>query len=186
MPGRGGAIRAHASGMPTDRLPLCDDPNVLVPEILAEWQAVAIEEPWMALPEHQRFDSLPDVLCGLLDAAICQPNAPAAYRTHVETAAKHGTDRRTQGFPRDLILTEFYLLREAIWRVIRRRYPADAGTAVLRVDNALTIAMRASLLGFHRGQLEAAGQWPAAIDQLVDDSPLVQPVDAQPTGAGHA
>jgi hypothetical protein len=160
--------------MSTDRLPLCEDPNVLVPEILAAWQAVASEEPWMTLPDHQRFDSLPDVLRGLLDAAICQPNERTVYRAHVEAAAKHGTDRRTQGFPHDLILTEFYLLREAVWRVVRHRYPTDAGTAILRIDNALTTALRASLLGYHRGPLEGQGHWPAAIDQLVDDSPLVR------------
>jgi hypothetical protein len=69
-------------------LPLCDDPNALVPEILAEWQAIAAEEPWMTLPEQERFDSLPDVLRGLVHAALCQPNERAAYLAHVEAAAK--------------------------------------------------------------------------------------------------
>jgi hypothetical protein len=151
--------------MPSPRLALCDYPNALVPEILAEWQTVAAEEPWMALHEHERLDSLPEVVRGLLDAALRLPNARAVYLTHV-AAAKHGTDRRAQGFAHDLILTEYYLLREAIWRVIRRRYPTDAGTAVLRIDNALATATRASLLGFHRDQLESAGHWPGALEQL--------------------
>ena len=67
--------------MPGTRLPLCDDPNALVPEILAEWQAVATEEPWMTLPDRDRFDSLPEVVRGLLDAALCQPNDRTVYLT---------------------------------------------------------------------------------------------------------
>ena len=156
------------------RLPLCADPNALVPEVMAEWQALASEEPWHTLPNAHRFDSLPDLVAGLLDASVCQPNDRAAYRAKLEAAATHGSTRRTQGFAHDLLLTEHYLLREAIWRVLRRRYPDDATTLVLRVDSAVTAATRASLHGFHRAEIERAGRWPAVIDELADGSPLVE------------
>src|SRR5690606_33662958 len=68
---RSGAARlVHGTEAVSDlRHALCDDPNVLVPEILAEWQGIAQEEPWLELPEQHRFNSLPDVTYGLLDVA---------------------------------------------------------------------------------------------------------------------
>lgn len=153
---------------------LCDDPNVLVPEILAEWQGIAQEEPWLELPEQHRFNSLPDVTYGLLDVALCRTDDPAAIREKLDAAASHGWTRREQGFPQELVLTEYYLLREAIWRVLRRRWPDEAAEAVFRVDTVLSVATRASLAGYHRAELEALGRWPAALERLVASSPLAQ------------
>ena len=160
--------------MPTPpSLPLCEDPNALVPEVMGAWQALAAAEPWLSLPDEHRFDSLPDVVSHLLDAALCQPNDATAYRAKVEVAAKHGTDRRVRGFEQDLLFAEFHLLRGAIWDVVRRHYPAAVDGALLRVDAAISAATRASLYGFHRAELQRAGQWPGILERIVSESPLL-------------
>lgn len=158
--------------MRPDRPRLCDDPHELVPEILAEWQGITQEEPWLTLPEEHRFNSLPDFTHDLLDAALCRPDEMEAHRRKLYAASEHGQTRREQGFPQELVLTEFYLLREAIWRILQRHLPDDATGAVMRVDTALSTATRASLAGFHRQELERLGQWPAVIERLLETSPI--------------
>jgi hypothetical protein len=143
-------------------------------EILVEWNALAVERPWHELPDTHRLDSLPEVITGLIEAAICSPGDRELHRQHVGAAAIHGEERRSQGFDQELLLTEYYLMREAIWRILRRHGSHARRTeAILRIDAALNLATRASLAGYHRSEYQNAGKWPQALDELVDQSPLL-------------
>lgn len=150
-----------------------------------------LEEAWLTPPDAVVLDSLPELLAGLFAALSTAGGDTTAWRELVDRAAQHGASRREQGHSEEILFGEYHLLREAIWRHLRRY--ADEGTpdatagaatrerrppgaeapaiaAVHRVDHGLTIATRASLLGFHRGELVASGRWSERIAELIDSA----------------
>jgi hypothetical protein len=153
------------------RVVLRDDIKAHVDEILQTWTQIAVAEPWMSLPSHHRLDALPTVTVALADAALTPGHGRAdRYRQFVRAAADHGATRRQQGFDRELLFTEQYLLREAIWQFLARDHPDDAADAVLRLDAAVTVGTRASLVGFHRVEFTEKGRWPAILEEVVRQS----------------
>ncbi len=142
---------------------------------MAEWERLCCDAPWDALPENHRVDALPGVLAAAIDAA--SKSSERSCRTAVVDAAiKHGQDRRAQGFELQVLFTEFYFLREAIWRTLRKiTDAASAYDAVLPIDHALTVATRATVAGYHRQEFEEQGRWADKVDALTDEM-----------GAGHA
>ena len=162
---------------------LCGDLAGHVRGILAEWRALPAEEPWLVLPAAEEIDHLPGVIVGLLNASLCEPERGATYREKVWAAARHGGDRRRQGFGEPVLFTEYARLREAIWRYLRRLGPADAArAAIVRVDGAITCATRASLLGYHRPELEQLGLWPEKLEALAREGPLLGRGDSAEAG----
>lgn len=153
---------------------VCDYLTERIGEILVEWNALTVERPWHELPETHRLDSLPEVITGLIEAAVCSPDDVEAHRAKVQAAAEHGFQRRDQGFEHDLLLTEYYLMREAIWRVLRRDESLARAEAILLIDSAMNLATRASFAGYHREEYQRAGKWPAALEELVEQSPLLR------------
>ena len=170
---------------------LCDVLKVGTPEVIGLWEDASHQQPWLLLPEHDRVDHIPEVIECVADAVLCeQPTRDGLLRL-AQIAAKHGEDRIAQGMPDILVLNEYHLLRDAIWAFFRRlahsRYdgsgagrvgaeaaasaprPTAAAEAILRVDTALTVATRASLLGYHRAHLERSGRWEGAMERLVDE-----------------
>ncbi|MGI9090558.1 MAG: hypothetical protein ACR2GG_05570 [Gemmatimonadaceae bacterium] len=122
-------------------------------EILVEWERLCCEAPWDVLPENHRLDALP----GVLAAAI-------------EAASKDGQDRRAQGFELQVLFTELYFLREAIWRTLRKIADApSAYEAVLPIDHALSVATRATVAGFHRQEFEEQGRWAEKVAALAEE-----------------
>jgi hypothetical protein len=160
------------------RLP-CDEVKAHLPEILVEWHAITSENPWLSMPADARVDHLPDLINALNDAALCLPSDSTARLRLFTAAAAHGKDRRIHDFPDKLLLTEYYLLREAVWRYIRRVAPPDeAGFAIMLIDSAITLASRASLYGYHESELEALGHsMPDLLTELIQQ---------WPTGRGEA
>lgn len=154
---------------------LCELLKTRTGEILAEWEGLCSDAPWDALPENHRLDALPGVLAAALEAA--SKNDARDCRTAVVHAAiKHGEDRRAQGFELQVLFTEFYFLREAMWRTLRKIADAPrAYEAVLPIDHALTVATRATVAGFHRQEFEEQGRWAEKVNALADEM-----------GAGHA
>lgn len=147
-----------------------------VSEVLVEWEQLVREQPWYALPPEHRIDSLPDVIVGLVEAALCDPESGESQRRNVTAAAKHGTHRCEQGIPEHLILTEYHLLRQAIWRYVTRTFGSSDRTtqAIMRVDVAITLATNASMWGYHRKEVEAMGKWEEVIERMVSTSPLLE------------
>ncbi len=159
----------------TALVPVCEDLKAHVPEIVKEWESITHEEPWTSLPKAHRIDELPAVAIGLFDAALCVPADPGAHRQKVLAAVLHGEQRREHGLPDAVLLTEFYLLREAIWRYLKRTKPASvADHAILRIDNAIMLATRAALVGYHRHEYEKRERWPLAVDRLIAEAPLLK------------
>ena len=142
-------------------------------KVVASWEALSDRPPWSRLTTAQRVDHLAPLLTSLLRAVF----AETPERTHraemIRNAATHGEDRRSQGYDEEIILEEYYLIRELIWTELRARLePSRAAPIIIRVDVALSLASAASLRGMHRKVLEASGRWPAALDALVLQDPL--------------
>jgi hypothetical protein len=147
-----------------------------IPRVVALWTLAAAEEPWVLLPEHDRVDFLPTVIERIVEGVLCEAPGPSTLRPIVEAGVEHGEHRATLGVPDSVLFTEYDLLRRAIWRFLQEsefgRASTDAGRGILRIDAAISLATRASLVGYHRPQLEALGRWGTAIQTLVDESAL--------------
>lgn len=159
---------------------ICEDIKDNLEEILAEWDDLVQEQPWHALPSSDVIDHLPEVTVGLIEAGLCNPHDEQAHRQKVLAAAAHGEDRRKQGMPEHLILTEYHLLRQALWRYMTRRFGTSQRTtkAIMRIDAVITLATNASLWGYNRPRIEELGKWEEGIDRMVSTSPLLEGPDA--------
>jgi len=155
---------------------ICDDIKNHVSEVLVEWERLVREEPWYSLPAEHRIDSLPDVIVGLVEATLCNPQDEDAHRQHVAAASEHGEHRRRQGIPEHLILTEYHLLRRAIWQYLIDKHGSgqEIVDAIMRIDTTISVATNASMWGYHREEITAMGKWDAAMERLVLQSPLLR------------
>jgi len=150
-----------------------DDVKAHVDAILRDWERITAEEPWMSLPEHHRLDALPKVAQALCDAALTPSGGSVeAYRQFVWAAVGHGEMRRQQGFAKELLFTEHYLLRQAMWRYVTAHHLARAAETLVRLDAAVTVGTRASITGFHHAELQQRGRWPAVVEDIVRQAPL--------------
>ena len=145
-----------------------------VHEVIGLWEGAAKREPWILLPQQDRTDSLPECLERLADAALTEPPKRSALLALATSAAEHGKHRSDMGMPDTLVLSEYYLLRNALWSYLSLKGMTqdDVMPALNRIDVALTLATRASMLGYHREQLEKTGTWKGTLEGLVDESPL--------------
>jgi hypothetical protein len=151
---------------------ICEDIKQHVSEVLVEWERLVREHPWYSLPAEHRIDSLPDVVVGMVQASLCEPQDTEAHAQNVGAAVEHGSHRREQGIPETLLLTEYHLLRLAIWRYLSRKFPpSDRVTgAMLRIDSAITVATNASMWGYHRPEIEALGKWEEGVRRMIGSS----------------
>ena len=155
---------------------LCADLNAHLPDIVEEWQALIDARlrhgtPTTVVAPEGDLSELTHVV---LDAALCADREPAEYeralRALLRVAAHHGATARAKGADREAVFTEYETLREAVWRHVRPMAVTESGVAIVRVDDTLSIAVRASLQGYHRRELEASGRWTAATQGLLDEA----------------
>lgn len=154
---------------------LCEDIKANLDAVMEEWERLVREEPWFSLPREHRFNNLPGVVTGLVEAALCAPKSEYSHRTKVMHAAEHGHNRREQGIPESLIFTEYHLLRQALWYyLIRKHGPSDRVVrAIMRIDTAISTATNASMWGYYRSEVEALGRWEESVERLVKSSPIL-------------
>ncbi len=133
---------------------LCRNPSEHVAEILVPWQALTTEEPWHGLAVRHRIDDIPELTLALIDAAVCASRAEHVHAVErlIQAAVAHARHRREAGLPHDLLLTEYYLLREAMWRHVRGLGSA-LETTIHSVDFAVSAATRASMIAFHESEM---------------------------------
>ncbi|HEX6965912.1 MAG TPA: hypothetical protein VF166_08930 [Gemmatimonadaceae bacterium] len=138
---------------------------------MLEWDQLARGNSELAkLPPDHRWDSLPETVTGLLNAALCKRPMSAAYRELVLAALQHGQDRRSAGISPDVVFREYGNLHDAIWHHLRNVLStAHRLDAILKIDMAISLATRASLSGYHRAKLEETGSWAGIVDHLVDE-----------------
>lgn len=129
--------------------------------ILQEWEAVSREEPWHVNPERYGIDSLHEAVRAVLDVALGDGSDKLASERLVRAAAAHGDQRRLQSTGDEALLREYHALRTSVWRYLSRvpMPPAEALTAIARVDIAITVATTAALRGYHRSDMPASREW---------------------------
>lgn len=153
---------------------ICRDLQANTGGVVRRWEDRVRDEPWSSLPKEWRVDHLPAVIEGLAATALRMPADPEAVRGRIEEIARHGSERSRQGLEEAHVLREYHYLRLAIADYLFERWGPEEPVldALIRVDAAITMATRASLLGYHRSHLEGRGTWSDALDRLLDDSPL--------------
>ena len=145
-----------------------------VDEVIGRWITLQIHEPWVQLPLPDVVDHLPAVIIGLVRASLSDPTNLDRHREKVQAAAEHGRQRRRTGFDAEVIFQEYYGIRNALWSIIRPRYPdTRASEAMLRMDTAISVALRASLIGFHEEELKSPSEVAARLETLAGESPLL-------------
>ncbi len=158
---------------------ICADLKKHVAEVIVEWERLVREEPWYSLPSEHRIDGLPEVVLRLLQASLCDPHSHEVHRQQALAAAKHGADRREDNIPEQTILTEYHLLRRAIWRYLTRTFGSSESTtrAILRIDIGISVATNASMWGYYKPEIEALDKWEESIARLATSSPLLTASD---------
>lgn len=122
----------------------------LVAVIVHRLDAVTNREPWTRLSREERINHLPPLLGALLTSALVAGDQRGAGAELVENATIHGQHRRQQRFDEEILLDEYYLLRDHAYRVLRAHHTPDEIIEItLRLDPAITIASVASLRGYH-------------------------------------
>ena len=151
---------------------ICQDIKSHVSAVLVEWETLVREQLWFSLPAEHRIDGLPDVVVGLVEASLCNPSDEQSHRQKIEAAAAHGQHRREQSIPEHLILTEYHLLRQALWHYLLGKFGSSnrATDAILRIDTAITLATNASMWGYHREEIEAMGKWEEGVERMTASS----------------
>ena len=147
----------------------------LAAEMVAEWREVGEDEVWLALPQNMDFDHLPDVLRALARATFVSRVDRDLARKVTDESAKHGSDRQEQGFQESYLYTEYTLLRRSTWELFQEHLAAgEAYEAIVRADALISLSTLACLRGFHRSTFVERGDWPATLDRLVDEWPLIR------------
>ncbi len=154
---------------------LCEELRRRTERISELWNAAIEKEPWILGRELAGPEFVPELVECMADATLCDPPSRAAILLLAETAARHAAERASAGAEHARLVLEYYLLRNAVWAFFREYREQELGNAIaiLHVDLAISIATRAALIGFYRGEFEQQGEWPAALHRLVDEVPLV-------------
>lgn len=147
-----------------------------VGEIVDRWdEQNRTTEPYLRLRSRDdRLNHLADLITDLAFASLADSGRREVQQTALKSAARHGETRREQGFDPEDLLKEFHLVRYSLWAFIQEhvRDKEAAFKAISRIDQAASISTRASLLGFHRRELEERGLWPRAVEGLLDQPPV--------------
>jgi len=146
---------------------LCTILSNATPEIVARWEHSVNREPWSRLSRTDRLDELPEFLAHLFDVTICRTQTAADARSLLDTATRHGEQRRRLGLDYDHVMEESALLRRAVWELAQPH--RDQYHEMVRVDSALTVALMASLRGYAKPELDARGEWDATLPRLIAD-----------------
>src|SRR5262245_32751701 len=152
---------------------LCESLENNITSIVAEWKRLTDKPPWTSLTDSQRIDHLPPLLRAMIEGAVCGPGSHEARLHVVESAIKHGEQRRAVGFPLEAIFDEHSFLRMATWRFLTRETKSLSHSGIvaeiIRLDAAIGIATLASLRGFHRAEFERIRDWNGVISDLVTE-----------------
>jgi hypothetical protein len=99
------------------------------------------------------------------------PEQEACMRAIVLSAAAYGEDHPTARLDPASLLGQISALRAAAWQQFstHEEFPERASRRILALDRTLSLVVRASMRGAARSDLEATGQWPRALDAVMDD-----------------
>ena len=142
-----------------------------------EWGCLTSSVPWLLEADRYQTEHAPRFVLAMVEAAICQPRSESAHRAKVQVAAEYGAYCAETGLELSVPTAKFALLREAFWRVLKQGAELSERerlTAILWIDAAYSLLTRASMVGYHKAEFAARGQWPGVLDEIARTSPLLQ------------
>ncbi len=131
-----------------------------VGEIMAEWDRNTHDLPWSSLEAGDRQNNLASVITRVIDCAMSDASRDLRVDAMIDAACGHGESRRKQGFDVSMLFREYDLLRAATWRELSALSASPTSyNAIFVIDGLLSVATRATVLGYHRAEMEANNLW---------------------------
>jgi len=138
-----------------------------VGEIMADWDLNTQELPWAAIEQSERQNNLASVITRVIDCAMSDATRASRVDALLAAACSHGESRRAQGLDVPTLFREYDLLRSATWGHLSMMVGSPTSfSAIFVIDGLLSIATRATVLGYHRAEMEANGLWAAHLVEL--------------------
>jgi hypothetical protein len=146
----GHPLPANVSGSPYDAL------LGGVDEVISEWRALVVDEPWAKIPASRLVDAFPEILPKMLRLA-------RSGDTHIDDSLRqliadaHGHFRRVDGVPLTSVTEEWAYLKRACRCVLDAHGIADGGAdrAMERIDILVDDAVGYTLRGYYRPELDS-------------------------------
>ena len=127
-----------------------------VGEIMADWDRNTQELPWAAIEEAERQNNLASVITRVIDCAMSDATRDVRVDALLAAACSHGEMRRAQGLDVPTLFREYDLLRSATWGHLSTMVGSPTSfSAIFVIDGLLSVATRATVLGYHRPEMEA-------------------------------
>jgi len=140
-----------------------------IPGIMEEWDRNTDELPWAGLESSSKQNNLVSVLTRIVDCAMSSASRSERVNALVQAAANHGASRHKQGVEVEVLFTEYDKLRAATWRHLKDLVEAPTSfDAIFVIDGLLSIASRATALGYHRVEMERRGLYAKHLEDLKD------------------
>ncbi|MFP4624039.1 MAG: hypothetical protein ACLFRX_07685 [Gemmatimonadota bacterium] len=161
------------------RTVLKEDAPQIVRRVLTRWDEIINREPWWSM-DHVDADHLEALVRAVADAALRSRCSGEVARHFVDTAMRHGRDRRADGHRDSVVHQEFLLLRRALRDDLKEEFGTSAAThrVLTRLETALGHAEIASLHGYHELELpresveRAPERLAAEWARIMDDWPV--------------
>lgn len=139
-----------------------------IPDIMSAWDKSIDQLPWSDLEASSRQNNLVSVITRVIDCAMSSASREERVNALIQAAANHGASRREQGGIKvEDLFTEYDRLRGATWNQLKSiTEDPTIYDAIFVIDGLLSIASRATALGFHRAEMQQKGLWTKQLDEL--------------------
>jgi hypothetical protein len=139
-----------------------------ITEIMDDWDRNTDQLPWSGLEKSGRQNNLVSVITRVIDCAMGSASRKERVDALLQAAVNHGASRRKQGgVDVQHLLMEYDRLRTATWKQLKELVdPPTSYDAIFVIDGLLSVASRATALGFHREEMEESGVWGKQIEEL--------------------
>ncbi|MDQ6718454.1 MAG: hypothetical protein M3Z17_08935 [Gemmatimonadota bacterium] len=138
-----------------------------IPEIMSAWDRSTEELPWSGLEASSRQNNLVSVITRVIDCAMGSASRAERVNALIQAASNHGDSRRKQDVGMEVIFSEYDKLRAATWRKLRDLVEMPTSLdAIFVIDGLLSVASRATALGYHRAEMEESGLYDKQIEEL--------------------
>lgn len=154
----------------------CEFLRSRVDHVAGTWRSLSEQQHWLVNGERYSTALATRMVVALVEAAVCNQKSVDAHLAKVRVAAEYAAYCRDTGVDIGTVTGKFLLLREAFWQVLNGTDELDRERrlrAIVWIDVAFSLLTRASMIGYHKGDFEARGLWPAVVDSMATESPLL-------------
>lgn len=138
-----------------------------VDEIMADWDRATDQLPWSLIKASEKENNLAGVITRVIDCAMGSESRDVRVDAMIKAALGHGEARRKQDVGVHSLFIEYDLLRSATWRQLQAIASGlTTFDAIFVIDGLLSIATRATILGYHRPEMEANGLFEKQREEL--------------------